>query len=198
MGCRAHLFTSDFETPDYTVNEADICLQAKYTVPAFWPLLFSSQAYRQVMPIQNYEPEPEDTPTHFFIMERPMALELFRQRESMLFDVVPSEWKSLSAQFIGFLESNSLRYIHLDVGELATMIEEDGFVAQFKYTLDSLNRRPFVNPTGLFAKYRRPYLHDGWETLLELAGISHKKMASIKPWDLAGAGEAEVAPWDES
>jgi hypothetical protein len=197
MGSHAHLFTSNSEVPNYTLKEDDICLQGKYIIPVFWFLLFNSESYRYVMPIQQWEPDPEDTPDQFFIMEYEKALELYELRESKLFEVIPSEWKMLSTQFLEFLKSKPLKYIHLNVGELASMTEEKGFEEQVKSALDSLSQEPFVEPTGLFAKYRKPQLLDGWATLLGLSGTHQKKLNQLDYWNLAGCGEAEAAPWDE-
>lgn len=197
MGNYAHLFTSDSETPNYTLDEDDICLQAKYTIPAFWCLLFNSESYRNVMPVHQFAPDPDDAPDHFFTMEHGGALECYSQRESRLFEVIPSIWEPLSKQFVGFLNSKPLKFIHLSVGDLASMTD-DGFEERVQYVLDALSERPLIDPTGLFAKYRKQRLHDGWSTLLGLADIHHRKVEEIKYWNLAGVGEGEDAPWDES
>lgn len=196
MGNYAHLFTSDSESPNYTLEEDDICLQAKYAIPVFWFLLFNSESYRYITPVHAYEPDPADGPDHFFTMTHEEALERYTRKEHMLFEIVPSEWKSLSSQFIEFLRSKPLKYVHMSVGDLAAMTD-DGFEDRVKYALDSLDEPPLISPTGFLARYRRPRLRDGWDTLLGLANIRYGKIDRLNYWDLAGVGEAEKAPWDE-
>lgn len=193
MGTYAYLFTSDSETPNYTLEDDSICLQSKYTIPVFWLLLFNSKAFRYVMPIQRREPDPEDTTEEFFIMEHGKALELYGQRESKLFEVLPTEGRSLSTQFTDFPKSKPLKYIHLNVAELASMTN-DRYLEQVKHTVDSLAHTPWGNPTGLLAKYRKSQIQDDWDSLFELANINLKKMDSLKYWDLAGVGEGEKTP----
>lgn len=76
-----------------------------------------------------------------------LELELYDQRESKLFEVLPTEWRTLSTQFIDFLKSKPLKYIHLNVAELASMTN-DSYLKYVKHALDSLAYKPCANPTG--------------------------------------------------
>lgn len=197
MGSYAHLFTSDSAIPDYTLEEDCASLQSKYTIPVFWPLLFESADYRYVLPIDKFGPEPDATPTHFFSSELAPAIARFKRRSAKLFEVIPSAWEPLSRQFLDYLNSRPLRHVHMNIEELAAMLDEECFVEHVKLATDGLDRTPFVGPTGFLKKYRAPHLQSGWDAILGLADVEWKKPDRIQDWNLAGAGEGDFAPWDE-
>ena len=94
----------------------------------------------------------------------------------MLFEVIPAFWNALSQEFAAFLKAKPLKYIHLSQGDLAILSDVEHWERSMTSALQALDEHPWIEPTGLFASYRKPRLHAGWATALELSGINARRM----------------------
>lgn len=195
MSYHIELFTSDYEIPDFTTDEKGTYLQSNRMIPVFWILLFHSKSYRYVRPVENHVPDLETKAQPFCTIHLNEGVDLFNKRKDKLFEIIPSEKKDMASEFLKYLQTRPLKFIHLSLVEWASLIGEKKFEQNFKKDLDGLVQPAMTKPSGLFSKFSKPKLSSEWKSLLHWADIKVTRIDKIENWQLAGYGLGE-SPWD--
>lgn len=171
MANRAFLVLNQSENPnlDVTIEDESFLLACNYSIPLFWFTLYSTSDLF-FMDVEMDDGTVDRVPT--LVVELSKGIERTEEREGNVFSMIPSSYRDLHQQWVGFLKGIAnqpdtlTKYVHVDMTEIWTMSDDsEKFEKDLRIALSAVDgterslwnvlRREFAGITmrsGLFSK----------------------------------------------